>query len=44
MIRKIKEGEINMKDGKLKKLTGKDFQFKVVNNYDFYKDLSVFDW
>ena len=28
----------------LKKLTGKDFQFKVVNNYDFYKDLSVFDW
>ena len=28
----------------LKKLTGKDFQFKVVNNYDFYKDLSVFEW
>lgn len=28
----------------LKRLTGKDFQFKVVNNYDFYKDLSVFDW
>ena len=28
----------------LKKLTGKDFQFNVVNNYDFYKDLSVFDW
>lgn len=28
----------------LKKLTGKDFQFQVVNNYDFYKDLSVFDW
>ena len=28
----------------LNKLTGKDFQFKVVNNYDFYKDLSVFDW
>lgn len=28
----------------LKKLTGMDFQFKVVNNYDFYKDLSVFDW
>lgn len=28
----------------LKKLTGKNFQFKVVNNYDFYKDLSVFDW
>ena len=28
----------------LKKLTGKDSQFKVVNNYDFYKDLSVFDW
>ena len=28
----------------LKKFTGKDFQFKVVNNYDFYKDLSVFDW
>ena len=27
----------------LKKLTGKDFQFKVVNNYDFYKDLSVFE-
>lgn len=28
----------------LKKLTGKDFQFEVVNNYDFYKDYSVFDW
>ena len=28
----------------LKRLTGKDFQFKVVNNYDFYKNLSVFDW
>ncbi|MDO4714198.1 MAG: tyrosine--tRNA ligase [bacterium] len=28
----------------LKKLTGKDFQFEVVNNYDFYKDFSVFDW
>ena len=28
----------------LRKLTGKDFQFKVVNNYDFYKNLSVFDW
>ena len=27
----------------LKKLTGKDFQFQVVNNYDFYKDFSVFD-
>lgn len=28
----------------LKKLTGKDFQFEVVNNYDFYKDFTVFDW
>ena len=28
----------------LKQLTGRDFQFKVVNNYDFYKDLSVFEW
>jgi len=28
----------------LKKLTGKDFQFEVVNNYDFYKDYTVFDW
>ncbi len=28
----------------LKKLTGKDFRFEVVNNYDFYKDFSVFDW
>lgn len=28
----------------LKKLTGKDFKFEVVNNYDFYKDFSVFDW
>ncbi len=27
----------------LKKLTGKDFQFEVVNNYDFYKDFNVFD-
>jgi len=26
MIRKIKEGEINMKDGKLKKLTGKEVE------------------
>lgn len=28
----------------LKNLTGKDFQFEVVNNYDFYKDFNVFDW
>ena len=28
----------------LKKLTGKDFKFEVVNNYDFYKDFSVFDF
>ncbi len=28
----------------LKKLTGKNFQFEVVNNYDFYKDFTVFDW
>lgn len=28
----------------LKKLTGKDFQFEVLNNYDFYKDFTVFDW
>ena len=28
----------------LKKLTGKNFQFEVVNNYDFYKDYTVFDW
>lgn len=27
----------------LKNLTGKDFQFEVVNNYDFYKDLNVFE-
>ena len=28
----------------LKKLTWKDFKFEVVNNYDFYKDFSVFDF
>ena len=28
----------------LKALTGKDFKFEVVNNYDFYKDFSVFDF
>jgi len=28
----------------LQKLTGKDFNFKVVNNYDFFKDLSVLDF
>ena len=28
----------------LKKLTWKDFKFEVVNNYDFYKNFSVFDF
>lgn len=28
----------------LKTLTGKDFKFEVVNNYDFYKEMSVFDF
>jgi len=28
----------------LQKLTGQDFQFKVVNNYDFYKDMSILDF
>lgn len=27
----------------LKKLTGKNFQFEVVNNYDFYKNFTVFE-
>ncbi|MDD2537550.1 MAG: tyrosine--tRNA ligase [Candidatus Absconditabacteria bacterium] len=28
----------------LKKITGQDFQFEVVNNYDFYAQMNVFDF
>jgi tyrosyl-tRNA synthetase len=28
----------------LKKITGKDFQFQVQNNYDFVKEMSIFDF
>lgn len=28
----------------LKKLSGQDFKFKVINNYDFYKNMSVLDF
>lgn len=28
----------------LKKVSGKDLKFKVINNYDFYKDMSILDF
>ena len=28
----------------LKSLSGYDFKFEVINNYDFYKDISIFEF